>query len=686
MKETNKKRILGRYSLVIIFMLLLSGAIVYNMVKTSVVHAHAWNNKAESLLTSERPLVPERGKILSDSGTVLAANLYYYTARIDWASPAIKKDTLNKYIDALADSLHAFKADKSAEEWKTELLAQAEKRTNRSYRLAAKLSHSDLERFKNFPFLKNNKAFYSESNVKRTRPYGSMAARSIGNTRDSLIDGVVSMRGHTGLERALDSLLYGVPGVKKRIQLTSNIVDWESKPAIPGYDITTTINISLQDIVDEELYKMCVETESEWGTCILMEVATGEIKAISNLDWSDKTGDFIEGVNHAVRGIEPGSVMKPISMMVALEEGVVGDINTPIATGTHFTYYGRDINDPHGGAALTPRQIIETSSNVGMSRLIIKKYDSNPSGFVERLHTMGFFDHFNSGIGGERVPYFPMPTHNTEAHVALTRMCYGYASEIPPLYTVAMYNAIANDGKFVRPHLVKKLSRAGEPDSIVPITYVRDQVCSPENAAKLRIMLHDVVWGNRGTARKWVQDPNVEIAGKTGTAFTIDEKTNQYTNRKRLAFCGFFPYNAPKYSCIVVLCGANRGAGASSGVVLKNIALKMYARGLLDVNNDYTANPPSNRVDRPTFFASRKNSTNFLREGTGATSNRVYKTPATTQGVPDVIGLSAREAVVSMENAGFGVNINGTGHVVAQSIAAGSRENRGTVVNLTLRN
>ena len=640
MKDTNKKRILGRFSLVIGGMLVLSSFIIYNIFKTSVVHAGEWNKKADSLLTSERPLLPERGKILSDSGTVLAANLYFYTARIDWASPAIKRDTLDKYIDALADSLHAFKPEKSADDWKKELLEQADReKKNTSYRLAAKLSHAELERLKTFPFLRKNAAFYSESNVKRTKPYGSMAARSIGNTRDSLVNGFSSMRGHTGLERALDSLLYGVPGVKRRIQLTSNIVDWESTPAIPGYDITTTINVALQDIVDEELDKMCRETGAEWGTCVLLEVATGEIKAISNLEWSEKSNDYIEGVNHAIRGIEPGSVMKPISMMVALEDGIISDINTPIATGTQFTYYGREIRDPHGGAALTPRQIIETSSNVGMSRIIIKKYDANPHGFAERLKSMGFLDHFNSGIGGERIPYLPHFEHNTEAHVALTRMCYGYTTEIPPLYTVAMYNAIANNGKFVRPHLVKKLSRAGEPDSIVPITYVREQVCSPENAAKLRIMLHDVVWGSRGTARKWVQDDNVEIAGKTGTAYIIDEKTHQYTNRKRLAFCGFFPYNEPKYSCIVVMSGADRGAGASSGIVLKNIARKMYARGLLGIQSDYTSNPPANRVDKPTYFASTaQNRNEYLSKTTGATSNRVYKTPTSQGGVPNVIG------------------------------------------------
>ena len=696
-KESNKRHILLRYSLVIAGMLLFASLIVYNMFKTSVVMAHQWNAKADKVLNSFDTLPPERGKILADNGTVLAANLTFYTARIDWTAAGINVDTLKAYLPALADSLAAFDPSKTAEQWSDELLKQATaKKKSTYYRLQRDLTHAQFLRLKSFPWLnkkKNKNGFYYEPSDKRVKPYGAMASRSIGFVgKDSLS---AFNHGRAGLEKALDTLLFGKPGVKGYVQLTNNIVSWESKAAVKGYDITTTINVELQDIVEAELYKMCHETDAEWGCCILMEVATGEIKAISNLEWNSKAGDFVEGVNHAVLGYEPGSVMKPISMMVALEEGVVGDINTPIPTGSSFMYYGKPINDPHGGASLTPRQIIETSSNVGMSRITIKRYGDNPGGWRERLEQMGFFEPFHTGIAGEMPPQVPKIGKSAADHVALTRMCYGYTTLIPPMYTMAMYNAIANNGKFVRPHLVKKLSREGEPDSIIPVTYIRDQVCSPENAEKLRIMLHDVVWGNRGTARKWIQDDDVEIAGKTGTAYV--NKNGQYGTQKRLAFCGFFPYEQPKYTCMVLMLGANVGAAASSGMVLKNVAKKMYARGWLGFDNNYAHSDEvtdakkeekSSPASQPTFYATTSSTRNAqVKKRIGVRNSKVIKMPkAVKSGVPDVRGFSLREAIDRLESAGLNVRFSGTGYVASQSLAPGSSFNRGTAINLVLRN
>jgi len=376
MKQSNKRHILMRYALVVGFMLLFSAMIVWSLFKTSVVQARAWNMKADSILTRTTLIEPERGKLLADNGTVLAANLQYYTVRIDWFTAGIKEDTLYKYIGPLCDSLAVFDPSMTAQQWKIKLLNDRKeilnntKRKNRAYRVFPRmLSHGEYERVRHFPFFDlplNKNGFYSEKHNRRIKPYGAMAARSIGNVGQNEVS--ASIHGHSGLEMALDSLLYGIPGTAKRIQLTASIVNAESVPATKGYDITTTINIQLQDIVENELMAMCQETDARWGTCVLMEVETGEIKAISNLERDPRTGEYVESVNHAVLGYEPGSVMKPISMMVALEDGIVTDIDRPIATGTSWMYEGRAITDPHGGSALTPRQIIETSSNIGMSK------------------------------------------------------------------------------------------------------------------------------------------------------------------------------------------------------------------------------------------------------------------------------------------------------------------------------
>ncbi|MBR5640160.1 MAG: transpeptidase family protein [Muribaculaceae bacterium] len=697
MKTSNKQHILFRYLFVISVILLFTGAIIYNMFKTSVVEAKEWNNKADSILTKETVLPPERGRLLSDNGSVLAANLNYYTARIDWTCEGFSSSDFRANVKALSDSLQVFcENKKSASEWEKELMAQFEAHNNKAYPLFKGLTHSQFLRLKSFPFLslpKNKNGFYSDPIVKRVKPYGQMASRSIGFVGE--VKDMEGQHGRSGLEMALDSLLYGVPGVKRRIQLTNRIVDWESTPAVPGYDITTTINVQLQDIVETELYKVCKETDAVWGTCVLMEVQTGEIKAISNLEWSDDLQDYYEGRNNAVLGYEPGSVMKPISMMVALEDGIISDIDAPFADGRAVMEYGESIiKDSHSGA-VTPRQIIEMSSNVGMSKIILKKYEKNPDGFRQRLEEMGFFEPFNSGIGGEQQPKIAKLGHANRDRVALTRMAYGYATLIPPLHTLAMYNAIANDGKYVRPHLVKKLTRPGsDHDSIVPITYVRQQVCSPENAKKLRIMLHDVVWGKSGTARRWVQDENVEIAGKTGTAFTVNENDGTYTDEKRLAFCGFFPYEAPKYSCIVLMRRANRGAAASSGLVVRNIAAKMYACGLLGTNDNYDTSSGSKRntlTNTPykkspnLFYQSNSSQIGNLRTFLGLGETLMYNAPSSSvSGVPNVCGMTIREAVVCLEKVGLNVRFNGAGRVVSQSLAAGSEFKKGAIINLTL--
>ncbi len=706
MKQNNKRHILMRYGIVVGIMLLFSATIVWDLFKTTTIQAAEWNKKADQVLTEIVPIEPERGKLLADNGSVLAANLQYYVVRIDWFTEGIKTDTLMKDIGPLCDSLAVFDNSMTAAQWRQKLLqdrktildaankpAPGKKpRKNRAYKLFPyMLTHKEYERVRRFPFLcraKNKNGFYHEKHNRRIKPYGDMAARSIGNVGQNEVSS--SIHGHSGLEMALDSLLYGRPGKAKSIQLTNGIVRAESVPAVKGYDITTTINVQLQDIVENELNDMCLETRAEWGTCVLMEVATGEIKAISNLERNKTTGEYIEGVNHAVLGYEPGSVVKTISMMVALEDGVVSDINAPIATGSDWMYAGRNISDrPHGAATRTPREIIETSSNIGMAKLIVKDYGQNPGGFRKRLEEMGFFEPFHSGIGGETTPNFPVLGNKNWDKLSLTRQAYGYATTIPPLYTLAIYNAIANDGKFVRPHLFKKLSREGEPDSIIPVSYIRKQVCSPENAAKLRIMLRDVVWGDHGTARHWVRDSCVEIAGKTGTAFT--NAGGQYGVMKRLAFCGFFPYDKPKYSCIVLMLGADRGAGACSGMVVKNIARKMYARGLLGDAPDYATSKKKSKDEgkaAPVLFASMNEyASGNLRSGLNLQAPHTYARPKRIEkGVPNVIGLSIREAIKMLEDAGLIVNFTGTGMVTSQSLPAGSSFKRGQRINLRLRN
>lgn len=778
--DTNKKRIIGNYTTVMILLMLLPSAIIFRLFKTTVTQAAEWNAKADSAWQDTAIIHAERGKILADDGSVLAANMYFYTARIDWGFSGIKDSEFNKELPALCDSLAAFDNSKTAEQWKEELL-EAKKKKSHCYKLIDHMvTHSEYERLAKFPFLnKSGKILYGERLMRRKKPFGTMAARSIGNVSDpillyhgyinwkngafnqenfnkalpALCDSLAAVfpktpaeewnailtkaskeksenfqllkkpveknvitriskfpflrtskdlfysqlqknvdngrHGITGLEMFLDDLLFGTPAKAPRVALNANTANYGEKPT-PGYDVTTTINIQLQDIVENELLNMLKESEGKWGCAILMEVSTGEIKAISNLDRDPKTGQYREGENHAVLGYEPGSVIKPINMMVALEDGIVSNLDEVITTGSSYTLEpGIVVRDEHGAAAFNLRDIIAKSSNVGMTRIMWRKYASNPDGLRQRLEGMGFFEPFNTGIAGERQPRYRTLKNNKEGRHILRGQSFGYDVFIPPIYTLGIYNSWANNGKFVRPRLIKKLSREGEQDSIVPVSYVRQQVCSPENAAKMRELLHGVVW-RQGTARS-LRDSVVHIAGKTGTAFVSSGKAGYSSGVRRFAFCGFFPYENPMYSCMVLIYGGSKSAAGGSGTVLKNIALKLHARGLLGNSSDYHRSSTKGKDDAVapmiTAGTDRKSRNTYIKEAVGGARMVQSVAPKNqNKGVPNVVGLNLRDALVRLEKIGLRVECDGVGIVTSQSVAPGTAYHRGTSIKLHLSN
>lgn len=686
----NRDHILWRYFIISLFIFLFAGSIAVKLFSTTVLHADKWNDKAMQELSKVVVIKPERGEILADDGNILATNLRYYTLRLDYRSERFKDGRLLLSVDSLADSLARHFPRRTAAEWKQHLLKPLDKepaKRSRSHLLLRDISYADLEMIRaNFPYLnqknRNRSGLTIESRLRRRNPYGDMARRSIGTISEDSITGEI--HGVSGLEMALDSLLYGIPGQAKKIPLTHNIVNWTDIEPVRGYDIRTTIDINMQDIVENELNAILEEKDADWGVAVLMEVATGDIKAISNLEKSPKTGRYIEGMNRAVLGYEPGSVVKTLSMLVALEDGIVKDLGEAIPTGGSYAYAGgRPITDSHYTASLRVDEVLEHSSNIAMARIITREYDSKPSEYYKRIERLGFFDPMNTGIAGERIPNFP----RNPSRLTLSRVSYGYATEIPPLSTLSIYNAIANDGRYVRPRLVKALHSADR-DSILPVTYIRDSICSVKNARILRDMLRKVVWGDRGTGRL-LRNPLVEIAGKTGTSYMVDS-TGYNTAKKRLSFCGFFPADKPLYSCIVVTCRPReglRGAAATSGTVLKNIALKMYSRGMLNNSSDYRENPAEG--SRPTIFASKTDGRySLIKAGLDIPAIRHFATPAATPlgTIPSVVGLGLRDAIVTMEQAGYAVSFTGSGYVSAQNPSPGTRFMPGGKVHLSLSN
>ena len=682
MKKERKIRIYGRYLLILGFVLFLIIRILIKEVRTTVIDADKWNARVEKFMSDSTVIAPERGDILSADGKVLATNLMYYDLRLDFGSEGFKLKKYVESLDSLCDSLAAFSPKRTASEWKEYLkkpLSMAKK--PRGFLVLKELNIDQFNRVKKFPFFnlrnRNQSGVIRDQHVKRCYPYGKMAKRSVGHVNESKYH---EIHGFSGIESSLDTLLYGKPGYSRKTPMLTGIYEEVEVKPIRGYDLVTTIDIDMQEIVENELNDMIEASDAEWGVAVLMEVKTGDIKAISNLEKERVetdtathafryTGRIVEGMNRAVCGFEPGSVVKPISMLIALEHGAVTSPNQVFTIGSSFAYAGgRPIRDSHFNAQLTAEGIIEQSSNIGMTKVTVSKFDKNPQGFKDALSDIGFFEPMRTGIAGERVPVFAPLTGNG-SRINLSRICYGYASEIPPLYTLSVYNAIANNGRYVRPHLVNRIIGAGI-DSTLVISPIRERICSERNAGILREMLRKVVWGDHGTAKR-LRNENVAIAGKTGTCKLIDEKTHTYMDHVyRFAFCGFFPAEQPQYSCIVLICHPRKGtnsAAATSGETLKNIALKMYSRGMLNHYSDYRANAPA-QPSSPTFFASSRtdkyNTAKKLFNG----PTRVLKAPVTaaSDSVPNVIGMSLREAVSTLEKRGFDVRFSGTGHVVAQ--------------------
>ena len=692
MNKNSRRDILFRYLIISACIIMFAGKIGINLFSTTVIHAEQWNMKADSVLSRVEVVLPRRGDILAADGAVLATNLRYYTVRMDYRCEKFMEEEFKNSIDALADSMAIYFPSKSAAGWKTYLMEPMQlpkEKRPRAKKVIPNISYTEYQKLRTFPFFSiknpNRNGVTVEQRMKRSTPYGDMARRSIGGVGEQ---NNREIRGISGLEMALDSFLFGQPGKAKKIPLTHHIVNWTDVAPVDGFHIKTTIDIKLQDIVENELNSVLETVDAEWGVAVLMEVATGDIKAISNLEKSKTTGQYIEGMNRAVLGFEPGSVVKPISMLLALEDGLVSNINQSIPIGASYAYAGgRAITDSHFNSALTVKGVIEESSNIGMTRIMTNSagpYHTNPAHFHDRLAEIGFLEPMNTGIAGERVPNVPA----TKSRVSLSRMCYGYATEIPPLYTLSIYNAIANGGRYVRPRLVKELIGA-DFDSVLPVTYIRDRICSEKNAQKLREMLTAVVWGDRGTARAWVRDENVAIAGKTGTCYMI-ENGHYNTQKKRLAFCGFFPAEDPKYSCIVLTCHPKQqwtGAASTSGQVMKNIARKMYSRGMLGNSSDYRE--IAQEGTQPLFYATaRPSSRKHLTQGLDITSakemaSNVSETPVTGC-VPSVVGLGLREAVVKIEEAGFNVSFSGNGYVRSQSPGAGQKLKEGESVRLSL--
>ncbi|WP_346694941.1 penicillin-binding protein [Barnesiella viscericola] len=689
METRNKRHILLRYALVIVGVLLFSIAIVKKAADTCIIHADKWNEKAAQMLSVTHEVMPERGDILAQNGEVMATNMTYYRALIDFGVPKFKAREFNDSVKILSQMLAKYFPNKTAAAYEKGMRS-AFLRKKRYYVLVREVTGHDYELLKTFPFLRYStpySGFYIDPNrekiIKREKPYGTMASRAIGGLDETF-------HGNSGLEKALDSLLYGIPGRTIKKQIPSGIVDWVSDPPQRGLDVKTTIDIDIQDITEQALLQTIEETQPEFAVAIVMEVATGEIKAMSNLSRLPG-GEYLETVNNAVQGYEPGSVVKPLSMMIALDDGVVRPNDVINGHNGVFRYPAgarvRPITDTHGRESMTAIEAMKYSSNIGLSEIILRGYERDPDRFVQRIYEVGFMEPFDLGIPGTARPTIRHLKATVQDRINLTRMSYGYTTKIPPIYTLALYNTIANDGKFVKPRLVKELLRNGKPEKVFDISYIREHACKPETARALRQMLYAVVNDDDGTGRL-ARSKKVTIAGKTGTVRTIGAD-GKYESRYRITFCGFFPYEKPQYSCIVLLGKPDLpgmpSAGRYCGGVLKKIAETLYSMGRLDVPMAMPSD--STQTFAPSIMKGDIAETRQVlqRLGVRGDVSDCYNIETYCDSMPDMSGMGARDALYLLEQAGLNVSIQGRGRVYEQSIPRGAALQPGTTVILKLK-
>lgn len=707
-------RILFCYFMVVLLLGLVAVGILVRAFDTAFVEKEKWEKVAESQKRPNRLVLPGRGNIYSADGKLMATSVPRYYTYIDFRADGLKVDSFLKSkkngVDSLSIYLSRKFKNRTPAGYKAHLLRGLKSKSRQYPLYEGRISYSDLKEIKKYPFLRlnrNRSGFYTKEMVQRQRPFGTLAARTVGDIYGEIESGGTT-KGKNGLELQYDSLLRGQAGLSSVRRVGggwTNVVEVEP---VDGLDIRTTIDINIQDITEKSLLDELKKIDAESGTAVVMEVATGEVKAITNLG-RIREGVYGETKNHAVADeTEPGSTFKVASVMVALEDGVCQPGDTVDVGNGIFMYKGArmtDHNNHRGGyGRISVEQAIWFSSNIGVAKTILKGYEKNPTKFVEGLYRIGMNADLRLEIPGAGRAKIRMPDDTVHywSKTALPWMSFGYETQIPPINTLTFFNAIANGGKMVRPMFTKEILHNGKMVRHFSTEVVNPSICSDKTLAIIQDMLLGVV--EKGTG-KAVHSDIIRIAGKTGTA-QIASGGVYRTSGHQVSFCGYFPADEPKYSCIVVIRRPRIGypsGGTMSGGVVKAIAEKVYASNMaFDIRD---MEPDSLAVKLPLPKAGDLNALEYVLDkldidfDTDSTETkwvaakrieeedelRLKDIPVRKGLVPNVVGMGAKDAVYLLESAGLRVSLSGAGRVSSQSVPPGTAVSRVKGVSLTLK-
>ncbi len=703
--------IVTRFALIYLLMLLLAVTVLVKLLAVQNIKTDRWEQIADNLTNFTVALEPNRGNICADDGNVLATSVPGYYIRIDLAAPGVKKIYAAK-SDSLALMLSSFFRHLPAREIKRRLDA-AYKQKDRGYQLTPrKIDFNELQVVKKFPILRKG-AFGGGRIIvqenKRVLPLGKLASRTVGTLNRGAAGEGSTIAGNTGLEEAFEKYLKGETGVGYRQNLSGRWVNRIEIEPRDGMDIMTNINIRYQDITESALERQLRASNAEWGTAILMEVKTGKIKAIANLG-RVAPGHYEEIYNYALGDAgcyEPGSTFKLVSLMVALEHGLI-DTSQVFDTGNgSWKYHDRTIYDSDFGRGthgpLSVKQIFEKSSNVGVAKIITHCYEKDPRKFVDAIHDMGVTKPIDTELTGEGIPFFKYPGDKDWWGTTLAWMSYGYESKMTPLQMLTFYNAVANDGKMVKPWLVREIQDKGDVVERMGPETLNNSIASRSTIRKARKLLEGVCDSGTG---KSIQSDIVRIAGKTGTA-QISSGRGYGKGLYLASFVGYFPADDPAYSMMVTVNkpqGAYYG-GAVAGPVFREVAEKVYAvhqkfknteeeageesdeepgESLPDVKSGITRDVVAVMRALDISYQGRKPRTPLARIVRDEEGIQLVENPVSDGQVPDVRGMGARDAVYLLEKSGLQVRISGIGKVKNQSLLPGYKFKKGQTITLTM--
>lgn len=696
-----------RYFFVILLIGLIGVAIVVKASITMFAERQYWQDVADRFVKENVTVKPNRGNIISSDGKLMASSLPEYRIYMDFKAGGVKKDTmLMNHLNEICEGLHRIFPDKSAAEFKAHI-KKGRRQGSRNYLLYPKrISYIQYKEAKRLPVFNLNKykgGFHELVYNQRKKPFGSLAARTLGDLYADTTKGAKN-----GIELAFDSVLRGRDGITHRQKVMNKYLNIVDIPPVDGCDVITTIDVDMQDICEKALVDKLKELNAYTGVAVLMEVKTGEVKAIVNM-MKAGDGNYYEMRNNAISDmLEPGSTFKTASIMVALEDGKITP-HTIVDTGNGvMRMYGREMKDWNwykgGYGVIDVTRIMEVSSNVGVSYLIDKYYGSNPQKYMDGLKRMSIDQPLHLQIPGEGKPNIRGPKQRYFAKTTLPWMSIGYETQIPPLNILTFYNAIANDGTMVRPKFVKAISRNGEIIREYPTEVINPQICSDRTLTQIREILQKVV--SQGLAGP-AGSKQFHVSGKTGTALISQGAAGYKSGHTNylVSFCGYFPSEAPKYSCIVSIQkpGPSASGGLMAGSVFGKIAERVYAKDLrVDIRNAID----SATIVIPEVKSGEMSQTMLvlnalkiqsqpeftLKKGKELWGHAQSSTKAVLlQGkekrgnlVPSVIGMGAKDAVYLLESKGLRVTLTGVGKVSSQSIPQGALINKGQNISIHL--